>query len=117
MNAAMQLLTYASGAADATRILSLMHERGIPTWTESTRLPGTQNPMELAVFVCIDDQFDDARALLVDPDHVVRDPVDVAEFEARAANVDLMPMLSWGAAVAAVLFLFVVALYNARAAP
>ena len=111
----MQLLTYASGAADATRILSLMHERGIPTWTESTRLPGTQNPMEQAVFVCIDDQFDDARALLADPDHVVRDPVDVAEFQARAAKVDLMPMLSWGAAVAAVLFLFVVALHDAGA--
>ncbi len=66
----------------------LLASHGIPTyWNQG--LGGARAPL----FVCIDEQYDDALALLKNPEHVVAHPVNVEEFKQAGRNQGLGPIL------------------------
>lgn len=72
----------------------LLASRGIPTYWN----PGFGGALA-PLFVCIDEQYDDAVALLEDPQHVVAHPVDVAEFQQAERTQGFGPMLIGGSAM------------------
>lgn len=79
----MKLLGYVNDEAEATRVLGLLETKGIPTfrkWAGWRGIPAYR----VAVFVCLDQQYPDALALMSDPDHVVANPVDVKEYDRLA---------------------------------
>lgn len=59
------------------------------------------------LFVCINEQLEDALAVLKDPNHEVANPVDVAEFERRAETDGLGTILRGSAAILGVLICIV----------
>ena len=61
------------------RITELLERNGVPIYV-SARLP-RGGPSGL--FVCLDEQYDDAVALLRNPHHKVTNPVDVADYYER----------------------------------
>jgi hypothetical protein len=76
------------------RVRDLLASRGIPTyWIRTYR------SVHGMLFVCINEQFDDALALLKNPNHEVVQPVDVAEFDRRAKTEGLGAILSGTVAV------------------
>jgi hypothetical protein len=78
----MRLLTKAQSRDEQARLVALLESRGIPIYAATGWT--ARNPFLGGVFVCIDSQYDDAVALLRDEEHVVADPVDVAEFWKKA---------------------------------
>ncbi len=100
----MRVLTYVHDHAELSRIVGLMHEKGIPTFT---RHAGTRRgPPRWLIFVCLNSQADDARRILHDPDHVAAAPVNVDTFERAAYTRNMDVLVKWGsvALIAAVLF-------------
>jgi hypothetical protein len=84
----MKSLGYFEDAEERERIRDLLASRGIPTyWTRTYR------SVRGMLFVCINEQFDDAMAVLKNPDHEVAQPVDVAEFERRTKSDGLGTIL------------------------
>jgi hypothetical protein len=55
----------------------------------------TGNGIGSAIFVCIDAQFEDAVALLSDPDHEVAQPINVTEFNQAITKVGVTPIATW----------------------
>jgi hypothetical protein len=105
----MRLLTKIHSSGERAELAAFLESHGIPvfidsawTWRASSRS---------SVFVCLDRQYDDALALLRNPDHVVSEPIDVAEFW-KAAPATLPIILKNALEVLAVLIvlaLFVIA--------
>jgi hypothetical protein len=89
----MRLLDVYSSTERAQEVTGMLRAKGIPTYG------GISAPrwrlVRIPVYVCLDSQFADAQALLADPDHVVADPVDVAEFETFLAKPDHDRLLGW----------------------
>ena len=67
---------------ECEQIRDLLASRGIPTYL-STGFKASRG----ALFVCINEQYEDALAVLKNPEHVVANPVDVSEFEREALEV------------------------------
>lgn len=63
-------------STECSQIRGLLNSCGIPTYWNPA-YGGASAPL----FVCIDEQYDDALALLKDPEHVVAHPVDIEEFK------------------------------------
>ena len=81
-------LGYFEDSDERERIRDLLASRGIPTyWAKTYR------SVRGMLFVCINEQFDDALAVLKNPNHEVAQPVDVAEFERRAKTEGLSSIL------------------------
>jgi hypothetical protein len=51
------------------------------------------------LFVCIDEQYDDALALLEDPTHTVAHPVDIKEFKQAQQTQGFGTLLSGAGAI------------------
>jgi len=47
------------------------------------------------MFVCINEQYDDAIALLANENHEVRDPVDIEQFEKTEKTSGLQQVLNY----------------------
>ena len=47
------------------------------------------------MFVCINEQYDDAIALLANENHEVRDPVDIEQFEKTEKTYGLQQVLNY----------------------
>jgi len=77
---AMRLIAQINDPDERGRVRTLLEDNGIPVFQQQ----GYRDPGAKATFVCIDSQYDDAIALLANPNHEVRDPVDVQEFHRRA---------------------------------
>ena len=113
----MQLLTNVYSLEERQRIETLLNERGVATYARST---GTGRRLveaskNWAIFVCINSQFDDAVALLSNPDHEVTDPVNVSEFNNAIEAADNSPIAYWLLkAVVIVALLFTATLYLLR---
>ncbi|MCL1633243.1 hypothetical protein M2650_01080 [Luteimonas sp. SX5] len=85
----MRILTCVHDHAELSRIVGLMHEKGIPTFTRDAS--PRRGPPHWIVFVCLNSQAEDAVRILKDPDLIAARPVNVDTFE-RAAytrNMDV----------------------------
>lgn len=89
----MRLLTRVYGLPELHRVTSLLHSKGIPTFVESAGLP--RGAPQWVVFACLNSQANDALKLLVDPEHVPANPVDVKEFDRVAFSSNLPTILRW----------------------
>jgi hypothetical protein len=66
-------------------VVALLDQKGIPTFTRRGR-------DGVMVYVCLPRHYEDAFRLLKDPDHVVKEPVDVQAFREAAANQGVDPL-------------------------
>jgi len=90
----MKSLGNFSNSAECAEIRDLLASRGIPTY-----LATGYRASRGALFVCINEQFEDALAVLKNPEHEVAQPVDVAEFERDARTDGLGTILTGGIAL------------------
>jgi hypothetical protein len=86
---------------ECDQIRDMLASRGIPRY-----LATGYRARRGTLFVCINEQFDDALAVLKNPEHEVAQPVDIAEFE-RAAQTDGLGTILMGS-VALLLFLLLI---------
>jgi len=92
----------------AQELILLLESKGIPVYAVpfSIRWIGY---LSTALHVYLDDQYPDACALLTDPEHQVRQPVDRATFEQlQATQWESTPLVKWSwivVALAAAFFL------------
>jgi len=89
----MKSLGSFGNSAECAEIRDLLASRGIPTF-----LATGYRARRGTLFVCINEQFDDALAVLKNPEHEVAQPVDVAEFEQAARTQGLGTILASGVA-------------------
>ena len=99
----MKSLGYINDPAAFASTRELLRSRGIPTYVEAAG----RNIYRSVVFVCINQQYDDAVALMKDPNHVVAQPVDVEAFEAAAQNTGMGTILRGSLVFLAFLLLLV----------
>lgn len=88
----MRLLGDTGNREEALRQQALLRSRGIPSHLQSNR--GRFQAKHL-LWVSLDDQYEDALAVLSDPEHVVTAPVDIAEYEATLARLDQNVLLKY----------------------
>jgi hypothetical protein len=91
---------FSSNSPECAQIRELLASRGIPTFF-STRFRARG-----VLFICLNEQFDDALALLKNPEHEVARPVDIEEFQ-RAARTQGLGTILVGS-VAILLFLLAI---------
>jgi len=96
----MRLLTYVASRSEQARLIGLLQSQGIPVLGD--QMPGIRYSMQTALFVCIDEQYDDALALLKNPEHTVSEPVDVDAFWKASAGTQPQ-LLRWSLVALAVL--------------
>ena len=81
----MILLTEVSEIEEFYRIKTLFESKGIAAYfgnQESARNFGMLHPAgKYAIHIMLDEQLADAKKLLLDPNHVVQNPVDLSEFD------------------------------------
>jgi len=66
----VRLIAQLNDPSERERVRTLLEDNGIPDFQQrGYRAPGAK-----ATFVCIDAQYDDALALLANPNHQVREP-------------------------------------------
>jgi hypothetical protein len=78
----VRVLGYFETEEELSRVTELLESRGIPVYPEG--VAGRFRSWRWCLFVCINDQFEDAVALLKNENHDVRQPVDVAAFKREA---------------------------------
>lgn len=86
----MQLLRKYNSLLEAQQVAMNLRSRGIATHIagkESYRAaPIFSGAFYVGLWVVLDHQYDDALALLDDPDHPVRDPIPVDEIDVLEAD-------------------------------
>lgn len=101
----MRFLLRTHDAAETSRIRSLLESNGILCHIQSDQrfVAGYRQ----AVFVCLDDQYDDARELLRNPEHRVANPLDASAYQKFSEGFGHGHILAWSVLwlVAAALFL------------
>jgi hypothetical protein len=66
---------------EAHRIQSLLESKGIPIdWRGGAAVRNIRMPYFAALYVCVDSQLEDARAILRDPSHEPAEAIDVAQY-------------------------------------
>ena len=100
----MRSLPYIDSLEERKRVAALLESHGIPVFLGKSGRHARTAPM----FVCINAHYDDAIALLANPDHEVAEPVDVEAF--RRAEAAALPTVLRGAAWALVALVLVAAL-------
>ena len=96
----MRLLTYVYSRTEQERLVGLLQSHGIPVLGDE--MQGIRYTTQIALFVCIDEQYDDALALLKNPEHAVSEPVDVDAFWKASARTQ-PELLRWSLVALAVL--------------
>jgi hypothetical protein len=76
----MRVLGYFHTSEELSRVTDMLESRGIPVYAEGLR---RYMSTSWCLFVCINDQYEDALALLTNAHHEVRRPVDVAKFKSE----------------------------------
>ena len=71
----------------------LLRSKGIPTL--QTQVEGSRMGKQWVLFVCINEQADDARRILHDSGHMPVVSVDAARFERALDNPDLRLITKW----------------------
>ena len=89
----MQLLSEIYGQEELQRLKALLESNGVPIFINSADARRVNN---FAIWAYIDAQFEDARALLSNPEHEVSEPVDVAAFYIELGKTNhLSPILKF----------------------
>src|SRR4051812_23292862 len=96
----MRLLAYFQSYQERDGMAMRLESRGIPVFHDNGGV-GIRNPARIALFVCINAQYDDAVALMRDENHDVREPVDVEAFKTAAGTTS--PSLVKGVLLALVI--------------
>ena len=89
----MRSLPHIESSAERERVAELLESHGIPVFLGRSG----RNVRTAPMFVCIDAQYDDAIALLANPDHEVAEPIDVEAF--KRAEAAALPSVLRGAAL------------------
>jgi hypothetical protein len=88
----MKLLTQVGDKAQLDGLTLLFESKGIPVFVgneAAARNMGFLSPgRQHALWVVFDEQYDDALALLADPEHEVENPVDVEEYRRRLEDAE-----------------------------
>ena len=78
--------------------VSLLRSKGIPTYEKFSGVPSIWPPYRIAIYVCLDEHYEDALELLRNPNHRVANPVNVAEFDEYVRSQPMsMLIIKWGA--------------------
>lgn len=93
----MKLLKRVYSLSEFIDLANLLHEKGIPCY--SVTEGGTRTLYCVAIYVCIDSQYDDAFALMADPEHAVREVIDASVFLEAKSNFDYGLMIRYSLAV------------------
>jgi hypothetical protein len=88
----VRFLFHLHDESETYRVTSLLKGRGIPVFVRSSR-PIGRAPYRVAVFVCLDRHYEDACALLRNPNHAVAEPVDVEAFDRSIDSAPTWPIL------------------------
>lgn len=110
----MKLLTEVAETEEFYRLRSLLESNGIVLHVcneDTARNFGVFHPVgRYAIYILFEDQFEDAKALTIDPNHNVRNLMDVEQFmklKERDQQKVSMQMLMY---LSSVLFLMVIAI-------
>jgi len=77
----MKRLCNASTFEEAHRIQSLLENKGIPIDCRGgSAVRNVRMPYFASLYVCLDSQFEDARAILRDPSHEPAEAIDVPQY-------------------------------------
>lgn len=98
---AVHLIARVHGQSAAWDIASTLNGKGIPTFVKQYSGSTGFGVTTYRIYVCLDRHVADAHAVLENPNHVVRDPVDVEAFNRDARGVDGR-ILKWGVRILAV---------------
>ena len=72
--------------------VGLLHSRGIPTFTKHSGAPVMwPTAFRVALYVALDKHYEDALALLSNPDHKVEEPVDVEKYKLQSQSQIISP--------------------------
>ena len=114
----MQLLTEISDVNELARLRMLFESNGIAIYIsneDSARNFGVILPArKYGIFVVYENQLEDARALLTDENHIVRNPLDIEQYREQLAQLEPATEQKVFKAIIYV-FLFLVALITALA--
>lgn len=73
------------------RVRALLRSKGVPTYV--TTVQSSRMGLEMALYVCIDAQAEDALKILRDPTHRPAAPVDAEAFEKAIGGGDTMSIV------------------------
>ena len=114
----MKLLTEYETTSEADSASLRLELKGIATFVSSRNTlgfpPGTIGPPGIGLWVVVDDQYEDAMALLLDPDHTVSNALTPEEIETIRNGIrggdmsSVFEVLAW---MSGVLLLFVGIVY------
>ena len=114
----MKLLTQYETDSEADSVSARLEDKGIATYVSSRNalgFPGwSTGPAMVGLWVLIDEQYEDAMALLYDPEHTVSNPLSMPDILAAHASVrsgDLSAALTALGWMSAVLLLFVAVVF------
>lgn len=91
----MRLLFEGESSDELNNTKELLESRGIPVFisgTESFRMRPLSVLYKKGLWVCLDEQFEDAAMLLKTPDHEVTNPVDVDAFHSSLEKLQREPL-------------------------
>jgi hypothetical protein len=90
----MPIIAYYPDHAEARNAFNLLESRGVPTYLKNVGNRVWRH--RTALVVLFPEQVEDAVALLQDPDHEVRNPVDMELFrQVEASGESWDVMLKW----------------------
>jgi hypothetical protein len=94
----MEFICRFHDGTELARIRDLLRSKGIPTFEKSveSRRLGAQ----WALFVCLNDQAEDARRIIRDPTHEPSLSVDAEEFERALESPDQSLLIKWSTIMA-----------------
>jgi hypothetical protein len=110
----MKFIGHVNGEESYRHTVSMLRNRGIPVFTKYSGAPANwPTPYRAALYVVLDKHYEDAIALLGDPTHRVREPVDVQDYDEFISAQETSPLiLKWALILLAiVLLILAMALY------
>lgn len=94
----MEFICRFHDADELHRVRELLRTKGIPTFSPSVEHRGLGS--QWALFVCLNEQAEDARRLIRDPNHEPGLAVDAAEFEDALESPDQSTLTNWATIIA-----------------
>lgn len=110
----MKFIGHVNGTESDRQVAGMLRDRGIPVFAKYSGAPANwPTPYRAALYVVLDKHYEDAIALLADPTHQVREPVDVQQYDEFIASQETSPQtLKWALILLAIVALFMaVAMY------
>jgi hypothetical protein len=103
----MKFIGHVHGKESYHQVVSRLRDRGIPTFSKYSGAPSNwPTPHRAALYVVLDKHYEDALALLSDPTHQVREPVDVREYDTFISAQETSPLiLKWALILVAIVAL------------